>query len=222
MNIQNKLTDAEIQFKKYHDSLRRELNNTNWHFLIYKQLDELREEYKREMTEASVFWGLTMRSHFFDVIMRLNKICDDDKDTVNIHTLLDFAEQNVHIFKYESFDKRSMYTRAQNLPKIDKRFLSKHRRKYATFSKTNLKKLRNKVLAHIDKGVVMKDVLPFKEYQVDAAQIETIIDDLDDTLNLLSIAYDGSQYDKGFTELENSIKLTMDLVQAGLKEHKEG
>ncbi len=213
-----KATDEEARFKAYHDSLRRELNNANWHFTIYKHLDKLSGEYKKEMLEAPEFWGLTQRSHLFDVVMRLNKICDNDKDSVNIHTLLDFTKQNVHIFTDESFNKRSIYTRAQNLPKIDKRFLSKHRRKYATFSRTNLKKLRNKVLAHIDKDVVMQDIWPFKEWAVDTAQIETIINDLDDTLHLLSIAYDGSRYDKNMLGLEHDIDLIMDSMRVGLKE----
>lgn len=216
-----KASDEEARFKAYHDSLRRELNNANWHFTIYKHLDKLRGEYKKEMLEATVFWGLTQRSHLFDTIMRLNKICDNDKGTVNIHTLLNFAEQNVHIFTDESLNKRkygSLYTRAQNLPKIDKRLLSKHRRKYATFFKTNLRKLRNRVLAHIDKDVVMKDIWPFKEWSVDNTQIITIINDLDDTLSLLSIAYDGGHYDKDFAELENSMRPMMDSIRMGLEE----
>jgi len=213
-----KATDEEARFKAYHDSLRRELNNANWHFTIYKHLDKLRGEYKKEMLEATVFWGLTQRSHLFDTIMRLNKICDNSKDTVNIHALLDFTEQNIHIFTDEFFNKRSMYARAQNLPKIDKRFLSKHRRKYATFFKTNLRKLRNKVLAHIDKDVVMQDIWPFKEWAVETTQIETIINDLDETLDTLSRAYDKSIYLKDFNGLEDGIDFVMNSIRMNLKE----
>lgn len=215
-----KVTDEEARFKAYHDSLRRELNNAYWHFTIYKNLDKFREEYNKEMREAPEFWGLTQRAHLFDTIMRLNKICDNDKDTVNIHTLLDLAEQNVHIFTDESFTKRSPYSSKQNLPKIDKRVLTRHRQKYATFYKTSLRKLRNKVLAHIDKDVVVQDFLPFKEWSVDAEQIDTIINDLDNTLHLLSTAYDGSRYDKEFAYIEQGMYNVMDLIRIGLKKKR--
>lgn len=220
MDIQNRLTEAEIQFKKYHDRLRSELNNANWHFIIYKYLEKLKVEYKNEMLQATVFFGLTQRSHLFDVIMRLNKICEYNQETVNIHALLYFAEQHIDMFTDESFKKRSMYALAQNSPKISKKFLSKHRKKYATFSETNLKKLRNRVLAHIDKEVVMRDILPFKDWSVDATQIETLINDLDATLDSLSIAYDGSRYNKEFTDLEDEIDIVMDALRMGLKERE--
>jgi len=220
MATNNSFTKAELRFKKYLDAIMRELHNAYWHFIIYKHLEKDRVEYQKELREAPEFWGLTQRAHLFDTIMRLNKICDDDKETINILTLLDFSKQNVHIFADESFTKRKGYARDQNLPKIDKSLLSEHRQKYTTFSDTNLRKLRNRVLAHIDKTIVMKDVWPFKKWSVNIAQIETIINDLDNTLNLLSTSFDGNKYIKEFTHLEQSMNVTLELMRKGIIERE--
>ena len=219
MDIQNNLTEAEIRFKKYIDALIRELHNANWHFIIYKHLEKCRTDYQKELREAGEFWGLTQRAHLLDTIMRLNKVCDNDPETINIHTLLDLAEQNLHIFTGKPFYARkqgSFYPSNQNVPEITKELLLEHRRRYTDFSQTNLRKLRNRVLAHIDKGLVMKDFLPFKGYKVDIDQIETIINDLDNTLDLLSIAFDGSKYSREVPFLEQGMNVMMDLMRKGL------
>lgn len=223
-------TDEEVRFKTYHDSLRRELNNANWHFTVFEHLDKLRGEYKEEMLEALEFWGLTQRSHFLDTIMRLNKICDNDPDTINIHKLLNYAEQNIEIFSDESFERRqhdsvnyeiAMVMHGKNPNKIDQEYLAKSREKFAAILDTNLKKLRDKAIAHIDKEVVVKGILPFKEYQVDPSEIESIINELHATLNILSIAYDGTQYVIHLAGLDKSMLHIMDLMRLGLKERKK-
>lgn len=213
-----KLTDEETRFKVYLESLEREFHNAYYHFVIYNQLEIFRGEYQNELREASEFWGLTQRAHFFDVIMRLNKICDDDMETINIHMLLDYAEQHLHLFAEESFARRKGYSRDQSLPKINKRLLSEQRQKYITFSSTNLRKLRNRVLAHIDKGVIINDIWPFQKWAVDSTQIKTIIDQINETLNLLSLSFDSSKYINNSTHLEQSMSNTMDLIRIGLKE----
>ena len=214
-----KATDEEARFKAYHDSLRRELNNAYWHFLIYKHIEKCRTDYQKELQEAGEFWGLTQRAHLLDTIMRLNKICDNDPETIDIHTLLDLGERNLHIFTGKPFYARksgSSYSIDQNVPEITEKLLSEHRQRYTDFPQTNLRKLRNRVLAHIDKSLVMHDVLPFKEYEVDIDQIETIIDDLDNTLDLLSIAFDGSKYSKEVRFLEQGMNDMMELMRQGL------
>lgn len=66
----------------------------------------------------------------------------------------------------------------------------------------------------------MQDILPFKEWAVDTAQIETIINDLDDTLHLLSIAYDGSRYVMDMPGLEHGIDIVMDVLRMDLKKRE--
>ena len=219
--MQNNLSKPEIQFKKYIDAIMRELHSAYFGFIIYKYIEKWRTEYQKELNEAGVFWGLTQRAHFIDTVLRLNKVCDNDLETINVHTLLDLAEQNLWMFTGKPFYARKPgydYPYSQNVPEITKELLSEHRQRYTTFYKTNLRKLRNRVLAHIDKVVVMQDIWPFGKWSVDIAQMETIINDLDDTLNLLSIAFDGSKYSMKFEFLEQGMIDMMELMRKGLAE----
>ncbi|MFC1900540.1 hypothetical protein ACFLYN_02995 [Chloroflexota bacterium] len=223
MATNNSYTKAEIRFKKYIDALRRELHNSYWHFIIYKYIEKCRVDYQNELQVAGEFWGLTQRAHLLDTIMRLNKICDNDPETINIHTLLDLAENNLDIFTGKPFYARkqnSYYPSNQNVPEITEELLLEHKQRYSDFSQTNLRKLRNRVLAHIDKGLVMTDFLPFEGYKVDIDQIETIINDLDNTLDLLSIAFDGSKYSREVPFLEQGMNVMMELMRKGLIERE--
>ena len=106
MDMQNKLTETEIRFKKYLEAIMRELHSAYWHFVVYKYIEKCRADYQKELQEAGEFWGLTQRAHLLDTIMRINKICDNDPETINIHTLLDLAEQNLWIFTGKPFYAR--------------------------------------------------------------------------------------------------------------------
>ena len=99
----------------------RELHSAYLGFIIYKYIEKWRTDYQKELHEAGVFWGLTQRAHLIDTVMRLNKVCDNDPETINIHTLLDLAEQNLWIFTGIPFYARkqgSLYPYSQNVPEI--------------------------------------------------------------------------------------------------------
>jgi len=189
-------------------------------------MDKFGEEYEKEWVQASQFFGLTQRSHFFDTVIRLHKICENHKDSINIYRLLDFAEENVAIFSTELYERRQRSSGYYNMGiqidstnhiKVDMKLLKEYRSKFATVANIKLRLLRNRAIAHIDTETVKRKIEPFEKYDIDDAQIETIIEDLDSTLNLLSAAYNGQKYDKDLPRLESSMKRIMALIRIGLK-----
>ncbi len=66
-----------------------------------------------------------------------------------------------------------------------------------------------------------KDILPFKEWSVETEQIEIIISDLDETLNMLSRAYDKNIHSKDLNGLEDSIDFVMDAIREELKRRRD-
>jgi hypothetical protein len=218
------LTKEEDIFKKYYDRLRRELHNAYWHFVIYKQLDKAREEYHNELMQAPEFFSFSERSHALDAIIRVNRICEDNQESLNIIKLLDYADTNINIFSDESYQRRKSpwgaptNSETLNRPRIDKEFINQQRGKYLSFQKTNLKKMRNRVLAHIDRDDVIKDVLPFKQYYVEVEELEAIINDIDNTLNILGIAFDGLHFNKEFPQITEGMKNMLECIRRGLQQ----
>lgn len=218
-----KLTKEEDLFEKYYHRLRRELNNAYWHFIIYKQLDGARGKYHNELMQAPEFFSLSERSHFLDAILRVNRICDDDRESLNIFKLLNYANTNIKIFSDESFQRRkgnqgafsSSFTLER--PIIDREYISQQLKRYSAFKKTNLKKLRNRVLAHIDRDDVANDLWPYKEYQVEAEKLEMLINEIDNTLNIFGMAFDYSRYDKEFSQIAEGITNMLELIRRGIQ-----
>jgi hypothetical protein len=216
------LTKEEDIFQKYHFRLRLELNNAYWHYVIYKQLDEAREAYHNELMQAPEFFSFSERSHILDTIIRINKICDDNRYSLNIIKLLNYSKTNQRIFSDESFRKRKanwglFSFNSSNRPRIDAEFISQQLNRYYEFQKTNFKKLRNRVLAHIDSDDVKNDILPFKEYHVEIEELEAIINEVDNTLNILGIAFDDSHYNKEFPQITEGFKTLMETIRRGIQ-----
>jgi hypothetical protein len=221
------LTREEDLFKKYHDRLRRELHYAYWHLIIYKQLDKARDDYKNELMQAPEFFSFSEHSHAVEVIMRINRICEDNQTSLNIVKLLDYANSNINIFSDESYRRRKSIwgtptnNEIINRPRIEKDFISQQRQKYLSLQKTNFKKMRNRVLAHIDEDDVREDILPYREYYIEVEELETIINGIDNTLKILGIAFDGSRYDKEFPLITEGMKNMFECIRRGLQQSED-
>jgi hypothetical protein len=217
------LTKKELIFKKYYDRLRVELHNAYWHFVIYKQLDKARREYPNELMQAPEFFSFSERSHILDAIIRVNRICANDRYSLNIIKLLNYAKTNQEIFSDKSYQKRKATwgtfttSTTPNRPRIDNNFIDHQVKRFSMFRKSNLKKMRDRVLAHINRDDVKNNVLPFKEYYVEVEELEAIINEIDNTLNILGIAFDGSRYDKEFPQITEGMKNMLECIRRGLQ-----
>jgi len=213
-------SNREKAFLQYHTTLRNELNNANWHFVVWKYLHELGKDYSRELDTAPAFFALTMRAHLVETTMRLCRCLDKGHDTVNIHGFLDYAEAH-----REMFHKRALKRRIEGKydEEMVKRILQKHtsmtptrisklRERIAKLPIENLRRQRNKAFAHIDMEATLEGIDVFKKYPVKVGEIEIIISTLDEVLNELSNAYNRTVYAKELA-LEHSIKEIVDSIR---------
>ena len=160
-------------------------------------------------------------SQFFDVMIRLNKICDNHKDAVSIFSLLEFAGMNLDIFSEESFMRRYPYSNYDDIPRISKELLESHKKKYENFPQSNLRRLRNKVLAHMDKETVEQNYYPFEKWGVEIQEMEEIISNLVETVNLLGMAFERSRYLPGKDFIEQGMYDMMELMREGLSKREK-
>ena len=82
-----------------------------------------------------------------------------------------------------------------------------------------MRKWRDKFIAHIDRGVVLKDLRIFEEYPVEVKQIEKIINDLDETLNTMLLAFNFGMWSKELS-VANDVKAILDTIRDSIQERR--
>lgn len=215
-NSNQELIFREAEFLKYHDWLRRELNNSNHHFAILKHLRNLKRNYLEEFNIAPTFFGLTMHAHLLETIMRLSRLLDNRTDSISMFGFLNFVEQNRSIFSKKAFSRR-MYDNyddfVRSYAKLPSRKIAQDRRKLERIPIENLKTWRNKAAAHMDKRLFLQDIDISEKYPLRIKQVDRIIDTLDKMLNDYSLAFKATTWVKDLASLEFTIQQVMDALR---------
>lgn len=224
MNVSNDVsTNAGETFIKYHQELRGELNNANWHFIILKYLQELRGTYRKELNQAPAFFGLTMYAHLLAALVRINKFFDKNKKHLSIRKFLDFIEQNLDIFSNEAFEARmrredryeSYIIKGHTEITLQK--VEEDRKKVNDLPVAHIRRWRNTILVHIEEGRVLRGIDIMKKYPVKQRQVDDIINTLDKMLNEYLVAYDASTWAKDLA-VKDGIKAVVEAIRFQITE----
>lgn len=224
MNVSNDISlNAEETFEKYHRELRGELNNANWHFTIWKYLQELRGTYHKELNQAPSFFGLTIHAHLLAALVRINKFFDRREEHLSIRKFLDFVEQNLDIFSNEAFEARMRNTGRyesyiiKEHSEITPQKVEEDRKKVDDLPVAHIRRWRNTILVHIEEGRVLRGIDIMERYPVRQRQVDDIINTLDDMLNEYLVAYDDSTWAKDLP-IKYGIKAVVDAIRFKLNE----
>lgn len=224
MNVSNDVsTNIEETFVKYHQELRDELNNANWHFTIWKYLQELTGTHRKEMNQAPSFFTLTMHAHLLAALVRINKFFDKWEKHLSIRKFLDFIEQNLDIFTNEAFEARM-----RSEDRYDSHIVKEHReitlqkveedrKKINDLPVKPIRRWRNAVLVHIEEERVLQSIDIMKKYPVKQSQIDDIINTLDNMLNEYLVAYNASSWAKDLA-VKDGMKAVVDAIRFKLTE----
>ena len=211
---------TEEEFLRYHEKLRSELNIVNWHFTVLKYIRGIQNDYLQELNQAPAFWGLTINAHLLCALTRLNNFFGEEKRTKHLHmrSFLDFIKQNLGIFSHQAFERRLRKEgRYDELAKnfnseVTAKKVEQDIRKLSYLPISSLKAWRNKILSHIDKDDVAKNVDIAKKHPVKIKHITEIINTLDEMLNEYCLAYDFSTHSKDLT-VEHGIQYILDAIR---------
>ncbi len=88
------MNENETQFSKYLETLRAELDDIKGHYDCFQKLADAQSNYNEEMNKAPSFWGTTIRAHLGMCLYGLMRLLVDNKDSLTIHKLLNYAENN--------------------------------------------------------------------------------------------------------------------------------
>lgn len=222
-----KPTNKEKDFLHYYDILSRQLINANGHWVIYKYLIDALVEYSREIDVARGFFFLTIQGHYFETIMRLNTFFDLGGDNISIYKLIEFIKQNYDIFSNGAFSRRvtgcTTYNTYMNQhEEIDRRLVDCDKRKLNGLPLQNLRKCRNRALAHINAEHASFRVSVFKQFPIEREEIDAIIDTIDKILDRYRLAYDADHHNKKTPLLESGIKEVLDSIRFRLQPENIG
>lgn len=216
-------TDIEETFVKYHDALRGELNDANWHFTVWKYLRELVGAHRRELSQAPAFFNLTMHAHLLAALVRINKFFDRKEEHLSIRKFLDFVEEHLDIFSSEAFEARM-----RREGRYDSHIIKEHReitlqtveedrKKVNDLPVAHIRRWRNAVLVHIEKERIVRTINTTREYPVEEGQIDDIINTLDEMLNEYLVAYKYSSWAKDLA-VKDGMTAVVDAIRFKLTE----
>jgi hypothetical protein len=222
------LPQAEKYFQKYHKKLIWETQNTRAHLELWERLERYKSSHLKELNQAPHFFTFTIKAHLDDALLILSRILDRHEDSLSIWKFLNFVEQNCQIFSTEAFRQRMMqkpdydehWTKSHE--PITSKEINEDRQKLAKLEHviSNIKKWRDKLIAHMDHNVITKNKVISKEYPLKRQQLQEVIDTLFKILNRYSRAYNSSTYLEKFVG-EDDIKYVMNSIRFDIQEQKK-
>ncbi|MFH1381584.1 MAG: hypothetical protein ABIH70_01685 [Chloroflexota bacterium] len=226
--VTSEVLQSEEEFRRYHDRLRRELNEADWHFSVVRYISSTSNKYLKELNQSPGFWGLTMNSHISSTLMHLNNLFGKGTKEKHLHmrSFLDFVKENPDIFSREAFERRLRTVgRYDELaikfdPWIAIEKVEKDIGNLNNLPISGLRVWRNRMLSHINKDSVREDIDIVKKYPVRTKHILEIIDTLHNMLNEYCLAFDFSTHSKDLT-IENGIEYILEAVRFRLGMRKK-
>lgn len=224
------LSQAEGYFQKYYDRLIWETLRARAHLKLWERLENYRAtDYLDELNTAPHFFNFTIKAHLDDALLTLSRILDRRlrHDPLSIWKFLNFVEQNQDIFSTQAFHQRMVeepnYDEhwARSHKPITPKNIEEDRQRLASLKQviSNIEKWRDKVIAHVDRKLLLSDKIVSKDYPLRLQQLQEVIEALFQILNRYSAAFNSSTFAERFTR-EDDVQFVMDCIRFHIQERK--
>lgn len=163
--------------QKFEQWLKQIIDELVWatcHFRVWEQLWPSTEEIAHVENIYLNFFQLTRTAHNDQFLLRLSKILDRHRDSINIFRLIDMIEKHPGLITDKSLDTDALRTKLNKKEEVFKR----------------LKALRDKKLAHIDEQFHVNESLR-KSIHVYVGETRALLNELDEILTEISAAHNG-------------------------------
>lgn len=212
----------EKQILIYMGRLRDELNTAYTHYEIAKTIRGFRRTHHSEFSEAITFFQVTQNANLFATVMAICRFIDSSTHTMQLNSFFNLLRNNLDLFTIEAYKQRlkdngkdDEYIEdfAQKHSAITKEIVDEDEASIESLPITNIKRYRNKRLAHLDRGLALKEVDILQENPVMIHEIDDILSALDKILNRYGIAYDGSEWSIGLPPVKDQMEYVMDSIK---------
>jgi len=221
-------SQAEEYFQKYYDKLIWQTLYARAHLKLWERLESYKSSHLKELNQAPHFFTFTIRAHLDDALMTLSRIIRKQEGALTIWKFLDFVEKNWGIFSSEAFSQRERRKPDYNEhwvkshTPITKKEIEEDKQKLLSLEHTinNLIIWRDKVIAHIDHKVVIRNKVISKEYPLKLQQLQEVIDTIFEILNRYSHAYNSSTFLEKIPG-EDDVQFVIDSIRFDIEEQNK-
>ena len=206
------------QFELYRKNLIKEVINLFSYISIYKSLAEARENRLEEINFAPAFFGIVTQSLYTSIILWIYKLFDKNSER-GIYNFLLFVEDNLSLFS------KKHYKQHKSISDNDWRFteigwtelnLIELNEFKKIFDKNeilkNVKRQRDKFYAHFDSKYFYSLDKLYIDAPIKWNDFYEIKKNLDNIINRISVAYDGSGYSFDTVNI-NDVKGILDTIK---------
>jgi hypothetical protein len=227
--MRKSIPNAETQFVVYLKKLRNELDTAYTHYEIAKTLRTFRVERHADFSEAITFFQETINANLFSTIMTICRFMDTSSDCLQLNAFFKLLRNNLEIFSNEAYKKRLLDkgTNSGDLKhwvnihlEITQKIVDDDEVKFKNLPVTNIRKWRNKKLAHIDKKRAISNSDIMKTNPVTVKEIDDILITLNDVLNRYSSSFDGVTHVIGLPPVKYQMEYIMDALSTYRKSRK--
>jgi AbiU2 len=218
------------EFESHLTSLFHELRDANDHFYFVDCLRQAISDYEHEINHSPAFWGKTIDAHVSATMSHLCRVYDDHPAAVHLIFLLEAVRDNPDLFCRQALKQRlGQRTGCDNLVEHfgdpDKEKIEEDIKFCRDADPSadrlplvgKLREWRNKVVAHLNKGVSVDFDSFQKRWLLERGDIQTLISKGCDILNrcagwssTTSLSFNlPSPYDKDYKFVFESMRIRL-------------
>ena len=225
------ICEAEKQFEKYRDNLRREVGLLADYVDLFHRLHQGRKKYPFEINSAPAFFSLVAMSVFTAIILWTDKLLDE-KGQRGIFDFLKFIETNTHVLSIERLKCRRKFP--------DNHWVLKGRRKEGEITARrvakdreclknlgclkNLKTRRDRYHAHFDKKYFFEPERLASDAPIALRDFRKAVKALWTIVNKYSAAYDSKFYEStaaNITDLDHILRTLREHHKLQMKQYAD-
>ena len=184
------------KFKRWRQAIAEELIAAYTHYHIWEQLWPS-EESVRVLNQFRVFFHYTIAAHSQLFLLRVTKITEDRRDSINLWRLLDEVERQPTL-----------------VPGFSRGEVKQIRRKLRAQDDVlrRIRTHRDKRIAHVDERHSWPDSALWQDSAVTVSEAKVLLQDLEDIFNRLSYAHDGHGWSLKTVGLEDTTMLLKQML----------
>ncbi len=187
-----KMTEAE--FDEFTNKLKKEIPSACIDYKMYRDLRNACVEHEIVVQQSRAFWPMTVDAHLNSAVLRICRIYDTQKSSLNLVYWLKTIRDNPHWFSESVFRTRHADRNYYGQP--DKEQLTKDIEFASEGNLTvkNLIKFRGSLIAHIGENYFLKRFNAHESFKVTLGDLETLTTGALTILNRYMHLYEAGEY----------------------------
>jgi HEPN superfamily AbiU2-like protein len=189
-----KPTMTEAEFDEFTNKLKEEIPSACIDYKMYRDLHEACVGHEIIVQQSKAFWPMTLDAHLNSAVLRLCRIYDTQKSSLNLAYWLKTIRDNPQWFSASAFRTRHADRNYYGQPGKEQLTKDIEFASEANPIVKNLIKFRGSLIAHIGENYVLKRFNAHESFKVTLSDLETLSTGALTILNRYMHLYEAGQY----------------------------